>query len=69
MAMEEHGIDTAMFPPVAVMVLMTSVSQILVMEEALGMSVGHAETRALVARYLNQYEGRAQSSDGSSAAG
>jgi AcrR family transcriptional regulator len=66
-AMEEHGIDTAMFPPVAVMVLMTSVSQILVMEEALGMSAGHAETRELVARYLNQYEGRAQSSDGSSA--
>ena len=56
-----------MFPPVAVMVLITSVSQILVMEEALGMSAGHAETRELVARYLNQYEGTAKSPDGSSA--
>ena len=50
-----------MFPPVAVMVLITSVSQILVMEEALGMSAGHAETRELVARYLNQYEGTEKS--------
>ena len=41
--MEEQGIDTDRFPPVAVMSVMTSVSQILVLEEALGMSAGHAE--------------------------
>ena len=43
-----------------------AMSQILVMEEALGMSAGHTETRDLVARYLNQYEGTAKSPDGSS---
>jgi TetR/AcrR family transcriptional regulator len=39
------------------MVLITSVSQILGMEEALGMSAGHGETRALVERCLEQLEG------------
>ncbi|MGA8370025.1 MAG: helix-turn-helix domain-containing protein [Acidimicrobiales bacterium] len=61
--MEEHGIDTEGFPPVAVMVLITGVSQILVMEEALGMSAGHAETRALVERCIVQLEGEPSLSD------
>lgn len=56
--MEEKGIDTAQFPPIMVMVLMTSVSQILVMEETLGMRAGHAETREVVNRFLDQFEGR-----------
>ena len=55
--MQEHGIDTELLPPVAVMLFITSVSQILVMEEALGMSSGHAEARDLVVRLLQQYEG------------
>ncbi len=53
--MGEQGIDTDRFPPVAVMTVMTSVSQILVLEEALGITTGHAETRALVARLLDDY--------------
>ena len=60
--MRGHGIDVERYPPVAMMLLMTSVSQVLVMEEALGMSAGHAETRALVARYLERYEATPQSS-------
>jgi ketopantoate hydroxymethyltransferase len=36
---------------------MTSVSQILVMEQALGMSAGHAETVEFVERYLRRLEG------------
>ena len=55
--MQDHGIDTELLPPVAVMLFITSVSQILVMEEALGMSSGHAEARDLVVRLLQQYEG------------
>jgi TetR/AcrR family transcriptional regulator len=57
--MEENGIDTALFPPVMVMVLITGVSQILVMEDALGMSTGHAETREVVDRCLGQLVERA----------
>jgi hypothetical protein len=51
--MEERGIDTGRFPPVAVMTVMTSVAQILVLEESLGIEAGHAETRDLVARLLD----------------
>ena len=61
--MEEHGVDTEGFPPIAVMVLITGVSQILVMEEALGMSAGHAETRALVERCIVELEGGHTPSD------
>jgi AcrR family transcriptional regulator len=59
--MGERGIDTERFPPVAVMTAMTSVAQILVLEEALGITAGHAETRALVARLLGGSGGRAGS--------
>ncbi len=63
--MAERGIDAALFPPVAVMTLITGVSQILVMEEALGMSAGHEETRALVARLIEHYDGTTGSSGSS----
>ena len=43
-------------PPMVVPVLMTSISQILVMEEMLGMTTGHPETRALVEQYLARYD-------------
>ena len=46
--MEEQGVDTVRFPPIAVMTVMTSIAQILVLEESLGIAAGHAETRALV---------------------
>jgi AcrR family transcriptional regulator len=56
--MEAKGIDTEQFPPIMVMVLITGVSQILAMEETLGMTAGHAETRAAVSRYLDSLDGR-----------
>lgn len=53
-----YGIDPEEFPPIALSMLMTSVSRVLVMEEAaLGMSAGHAEAVAIVERYLRRYEG------------
>jgi AcrR family transcriptional regulator len=51
----EHGIDSEAFPPAALAVLMVSISQVLVMEEALGVTMGHAEMRALVARSLARF--------------
>ena len=53
--MEARGIDTDRLPPVAVMTVMTSVAQILVLEESLGIEAGHAETRALVARLVGGF--------------
>ena len=66
--LRERGIDTEELAPIAVMVLITGVSQILVMEEALGMSTGHAEMRALVERTLEQLEGEATADDPSGSA-
>jgi AcrR family transcriptional regulator len=56
-----HEIDTDAFPPEAVAVLVTSISQILVLEEALGLTAGHAQMRALVEQYLARVEGDAVS--------
>jgi len=55
--LENHGIDAHALPPLALLVLMTSVSQVLVMEDSLGVTTGHAETVALVERFLSLYEG------------
>ena len=56
-ALDHHGIDRDQLPPVVLLVFMTSLSRMLVMEEGLDMSVGHAETRALIERWLTQIEG------------
>jgi AcrR family transcriptional regulator len=55
--LEAHGIDPEAFPPVAVVVLITAIARVLAMERALGMTAGHAETLALVERYLARFEG------------
>ena len=55
--MADQGIDAELFPPVMVMVLITGVSQILVQEEALGMTAGHEETRAVMEYLLDRFEG------------
>ena len=44
-------------PPVVWTVLMTSLSRMLVLEQAIGMSGGHAETLQLVESYLRRLEG------------
>ena len=55
--LDKYGIDPEALPPLALLVLMSSVSRVLVMEETLGVTAGHAETNALVERFLAQYEG------------
>lgn len=55
--LEGYGMDPAEVPPLVWSVLITSVSRVLVMEQALGMSAGHAETVAFVERYLRRLEG------------
>ncbi len=58
--LDRYGIDPEEVPPVVFSVLATSVSRVLVMEQALGMSAGHAETVAFVERYLLRLEGEPQ---------
>jgi AcrR family transcriptional regulator len=55
--LRRYRVDPAEVPPLVWSVLMTSVSRVLVMEQALGMSAGHAETVEFVERYLHRLEG------------
>lgn len=60
--LDGYGVDADEWPPVAVAVLMSSVSRFLVLEqETLDMSTGHAETVALVERFLRRCEGERES--------
>jgi AcrR family transcriptional regulator len=56
-ALAQGDVDTNDLSPEALAVLMTSISRIMVLEETLGMTTGHAEMRALVERFLTSYEG------------
>lgn len=51
-----EGIGFPDVPPIAVIVLTAAVSRTMVMEKALGMTSGHAETLALVERLLRKFE-------------
>jgi AcrR family transcriptional regulator len=54
--LDDSDVDTGDVPPEALAMLVTSVSQVLVLEEAIGMTAGHDEMRALVDRWIARYE-------------
>jgi AcrR family transcriptional regulator len=56
-ALKAYGVDPDELPGLVAIVLLTSVSRVLVMEEALEVLDGHAETVEVVERYLRQLEG------------
>lgn len=55
--LSDRGIDQASIPPVSLSLLMASVPRTMVMERAMGVSIGHTETEALVERYLGMFSG------------
>ncbi len=63
-ALQRYGLGPDELPPVVAIVLTMGVSQLLVLEKALGMSGGHAETVNIVERYLRQLEGEPAVSPG-----
>jgi AcrR family transcriptional regulator len=65
-ALERYGVATQDVPPIVWTVLMTSVSRVLVIEQALGVSAGHAETVELVESYLHRLEGEPASAGATS---
>jgi AcrR family transcriptional regulator len=56
-ALKAYGVDPDELPGLAAIVLLTSVSRVLIMEEALEVLDGHAQTVEVVERYLRQLEG------------
>jgi AcrR family transcriptional regulator len=63
-ALQRYGVGNDDMPPVVWTVLMTSLSRFLVLEQAIGMSGGHAETLELVENYLRRLEGEPQPIEG-----
>ena len=55
--LDRCGIPADTCPPVVVVLAMTGLSQVLVLEKALGITSGHDEAVALVERYLCEIEG------------
>lgn len=56
-ALKRYGVENADVPPVVWTVFATSVSQSLVVERALGMTTGHAETFEFCERWIRRLEG------------
>jgi hypothetical protein len=56
-ALTRYGVDSGDVPPVVWTVFATGVSQLLVMERALGTTVGHAETFAYCEQWIRRLEG------------
>jgi AcrR family transcriptional regulator len=54
--LQEYGIEAEEIPPPSVLVLMSTVSRGLVMEDVLGITTGHAETLGVVERLLRRFE-------------
>jgi TetR/AcrR family transcriptional regulator len=68
-AVQRYGVDTADVPPVVWTVFATSVSQAMVMERALGITTGHAETFEFCEQWLRRLEGEPLPLDETDAAG
>ncbi|MEY8014621.1 TetR/AcrR family transcriptional regulator [Mycobacterium servetii] len=59
-ALQRYEVKSQDVPPVVWTVLMTSLSRFLVLEQAIGMSGGHAETVEVVEDHLRRLEGEPQ---------
>ena len=55
--LEGYGLDPQEWPPASVILLLSSVSRFLLMEDSYGLDLGHAETIEIVERLLRQLEG------------
>jgi AcrR family transcriptional regulator len=59
-ALQRYGVSREDMPPAVWTVLMTSLSRFLVLEQAVGITGGHAETLELVEGHLRRLEGEPQ---------
>jgi AcrR family transcriptional regulator len=55
--LENYGVDPKAWPPASLIVILSGISRFLLIEEAFGVDVGHAETEALVESHIRALEG------------
>jgi AcrR family transcriptional regulator len=55
--LDGYGIDAERWPPASVVVVLSSISRFLLIEESFGLDTGHAETIALVESHIRALEG------------
>jgi hypothetical protein len=55
--LEGYGLDPKLWPPAAIIVLLSGISRHLRTDEAFGVGLGHDETVALVERQIRALEG------------
>jgi AcrR family transcriptional regulator len=55
--LEGYGIDPAKWPPASLIVILSGISRFLLIEEAFGVDIGHAETEAIVESHIRALEG------------
>jgi AcrR family transcriptional regulator len=61
-ALADRGIDDDQLPPIVALLLMTGVTQVLALEDALGVTTGHDTTIAFIERAIAELEGPASQS-------
>jgi AcrR family transcriptional regulator len=64
--LEHYGIDAQIWPPAFIILLMTSISRQLLIEEAFGVDIGHPQTVAFIERNIRELEGARESRRGAS---
>ena len=55
-ALEASGVRVDQMPPVVALLIMTGLSQVLALEEAIGVTAGHDTTRAFIEQALARIE-------------
>ena len=55
-ALEAIGVSDEALPPIAALLLMTGVTQVLALEDALGVTAGHDTTRSFIERTIDRVE-------------
>ena len=55
-ALEAHGITAEQLPPVVALVVMTGLSQVLALEDALGVKTGHDITLSFIEQAITRLE-------------
>jgi hypothetical protein len=55
-ALDALGVSQEQLPPMVALLLLTGVSQVLALEEALGVSAGHETTRSFIERTIARME-------------